>query len=148
MRRGAGSDDAVRAGAVARLRARRGELIETIFRKVQEGAFAGAGDDDAEYLAGLRAAFAAAVEIGLQGIERGAERAGPIPAAAVEQARRAACTGVSLDTVLRRYVAAAVARAGVLGGRPRRARRPARGLACAGFGARPPAGRGHGRVRR
>jgi hypothetical protein len=104
MRRSVGSVEAVRAGVVARLRARRGELIETIFRQVQAGAFAGAGDGDAEYLAGLRAAVAAAVEYSWRGIERGAERAGPIPAAAVEQARRAARTGVSLDTVLRRYV--------------------------------------------
>jgi hypothetical protein len=104
MRGSAGPDDAVRAGVVERLRARRAELLDAIFLKVQAGTLAVAHELDAEYLAGLRAAVAAAVDYSLQGIERGEEWEGPIPAAAVEQARRAARTGVSLDTVLRRYV--------------------------------------------
>src|SRR5580693_8973128 len=104
MRRKVGSVDAVRAGVVARLRARRGELLEAIFLKVQAGTLAVADELDAEYLVGLRAAVAAAVEYSLEGMERGEQWAGPIPAAAIEQVRRAARTGVSLDTVLRRYV--------------------------------------------
>ena len=89
---------------VARLRARRGEVVQEIFARVRGDAFDHAGDEDAEYVAGLRAAVAAAVDYGLEGIERGEEWAGPIPLVASEQARRAARVGVSLDTVLRRYV--------------------------------------------
>jgi diguanylate cyclase with GGDEF domain/PucR-like helix-turn-helix protein len=98
----------VRAGVVARLRERRGELVQAIFARVSDGAFGPVGVRDAEYMAGLRAAVGAAVEHGLQGIERGEEEDGspptPIPLAVLEQARRAARLGVSLDTVLRRYV--------------------------------------------
>jgi hypothetical protein len=104
MRNSVGAVRDVRAGVVARLRARRGELLEAIFVRVQAGALAAAGEMDAEYIAGLRAAVAAAVEYSLEGIEQGEEWVGPIPAAALEQVRRAARTGVSLDTVLRRYV--------------------------------------------
>lgn len=94
----------MRAVVVARLRVRQGELVQEIFARVRGDAFGGAGDGDAEYVAGLRAAVAAAVEYGLQGIERGDEGLGSIPAVVQEQARRAARVGVSLETVLRRYV--------------------------------------------
>jgi PucR C-terminal helix-turn-helix domain/GGDEF-like domain len=104
MQHGLGDVEKVREGLVGRLRARRGELIEAIFARVRDGAFGPAGVHDAEYLAGLRGAVGAAVEYGLAGIERGEDRIGPIPAVATEQARRAARIGVSLDTVLRRYV--------------------------------------------
>jgi len=89
---------------VARLRARRDELVGEIFARVSGDAFGFAGAGDVEYVAGLRAAVAATVEYGLDGIERGEQWAGPTPALAAEQARRAARAGVSLDTVLRRYV--------------------------------------------
>jgi hypothetical protein len=89
----AGSVNDVRAGVVARLRERRGELVQAIFARVRDGAFGAAGAQDAEYVAGLRAAVGAAVEHGLQGIERGEEEDGspptPIPVAVLEQARRA-----------------------------------------------------------
>jgi PucR-like helix-turn-helix protein/diguanylate cyclase with GGDEF domain len=104
MKPGAGPVGDVRVQVVAQLRARRGELVEAIFARVRGGAFARAGAGDVEYMAGLRAAVAAALEYGLQGIERGEEGVGPIPPAVSEQARRAARVGVSLDTVLRRYV--------------------------------------------
>ena len=98
----------VRAVVVGRLRARRGELVQAIFARVSDGAFGPVGAGDAEYVAGLRAAVAAAVEHGLEGIERGEEWDGspptPTPVVVLEQARRAARIGVSLDTVLRRYV--------------------------------------------
>jgi PucR C-terminal helix-turn-helix domain len=93
-----------RVGVLAGLRARRGELVDEIFARVRGDAFGGVGAQDVEYLAGLRAAVGAAVEYALEGIERGEGWAGAIPALAVEQARRAARVGVSLDTVLRRYV--------------------------------------------
>ena len=88
----------------ARLRARRGELVGEIFARVSGDAFGLAGAGDAEYVAGLRAAVAATVEYGLDGIEHGEQWAGRIPAVVSEQARRAARAGVGLDTVLRRYV--------------------------------------------
>ena len=94
----------VRAGVVERLRARRDELVEAIFARVRVGALASSGDDDAEYVAGLRATVDAAVEYVLEGIERGEGWVGPIPVVASEQARRAARAGVPLETVLRRYL--------------------------------------------
>jgi PucR C-terminal helix-turn-helix domain/GGDEF-like domain len=58
-----------------------------------------------EYAEGLRGAVSAGIDYGLAGIERGEERAPPIPEALLSQARLAARSGVSLDTVLRRYFA-------------------------------------------
>jgi hypothetical protein len=104
MRPGGGSVEDARVDVVRRLRARRPELLEAVFARVREGVFAGAGEEDAEYLAGLRAAVVAAIEYLLVELERGEDRPGPIPTAALEQARRAVRVGVSLDTVLRRYV--------------------------------------------
>ncbi len=99
-----GSIEDVRTGVAARLRARRAELVGRIFARVRDDAFGTVGARDAEYVAGLRAAVAAAVEYVLERIEHGQEGVGPIPAVALRQARRAARVGVSLDTVLRRYV--------------------------------------------
>jgi PucR C-terminal helix-turn-helix domain/GGDEF-like domain len=90
---------------VARLCVRRDELINAIFSRVSGAMFDRSEDEDAEYVAGLRAAVAAAVDYGLEGIEHGEQWAGPVPDVVVEQARRAARVGVSLETVLRRYVA-------------------------------------------
>jgi hypothetical protein len=87
-----------------RLRARGGELVAAIFARVCDGAFGAVGVQDAQYMSGLRVAVAAALEYGLQGIEGGEEWTGPIPESLLEQARRAARVGVTLDTVLRRYV--------------------------------------------
>jgi hypothetical protein len=90
---------------VERLRARREELVRAIFARVRGDAFGRAGAEDAEYLEGLRATVAAALEYAIEGIEHGEEGAGQVPAVASEQARRAARGGVGLDTVLRRYAA-------------------------------------------
>ncbi|HEX5608543.1 MAG TPA: helix-turn-helix domain-containing protein [Solirubrobacterales bacterium] len=57
------------------------------------------------YAAGLRDAVAAAVDYGLDGIEKGGDLPAAIPPEAVLQARRAARGGIRLDTVLRRYAA-------------------------------------------
>jgi len=90
------------------------ETDEAIFARVRDLAPGAAGLADPEYIAGLRAAVAAALEYVLVGIELGDDQSPPtqgeewgaqIPAVALEQARRAARTGVGLDTVLRRYVA-------------------------------------------
>jgi DNA-binding PucR family transcriptional regulator len=58
-----------------------------------------------EYAEGLRRAVAAALDYGLQGVERGDEGTPEIPDPLLSQARLAARSGVSLDTVLRRYLA-------------------------------------------
>lgn len=104
MRADVGSVDDACAGVVARLRTRRPELVQAIFARVRDGAFGPVEATDARYVEGLHAAVEAAVEYALAGIEHGEGWAGPIPALALEQARRAARMGVSLDTVLRRYV--------------------------------------------
>jgi PucR C-terminal helix-turn-helix domain/GGDEF-like domain len=94
----------IRAELVVRLRARSAEIEDTIFNRVRQLSEPAEGDDP-EYRAGLRATVAEAVDYALLGIERGEEWDGPIPDAAEAQARRAARSGVKLDTVLRRYAA-------------------------------------------
>ena len=95
--------ESVRAGLAERLRARRSELEETIFARFQKSGYDPALGEDAEYVAGARAAVAEAVDYGFMAIEHGEEWLSSIPPAAVAQARRAARNGVSLDRVLLRY---------------------------------------------
>lgn len=90
---------------IRRLRARRGEIVPAVFAHVRSVAPDPVGVEDVEYVEGLRAAVRAAVEYGLDGIEREWECAEPIPATVTAQARRAARRGVSLEIVLRRYTA-------------------------------------------
>lgn len=88
-----------------RLQARCPAIEEAIFAHVRRVAPNPAGiKEDPEYIAGMRAAVTAIVDYALTGIEQGEEWSGPIPSSAVAQAHRAARDGVSLDTVLRRYV--------------------------------------------
>lgn len=88
---------------------RQGEIEQAIFARVSGVASVDRDparpDGDAEYAAGLRATVTAAVDYVLGGIERG-EGWGSvsIPREAVVQAHRAARGGVSLDTVMRRYM--------------------------------------------
>jgi PucR-like helix-turn-helix protein/diguanylate cyclase with GGDEF domain len=63
------------------------------------------GDVDAAYAEGMHTAVSIAIDYGLTAIERGEQRTPPVPAALLAQARVAARSGVSLDTVLRRYFA-------------------------------------------
>ncbi|HEU4393453.1 MAG TPA: helix-turn-helix domain-containing protein [Solirubrobacterales bacterium] len=58
-----------------------------------------------EYAHGLRAAVSVALEHGLAALERSGDSPPPIPPVLLAQARMAARAGVSLDTVLRRYLA-------------------------------------------
>jgi PucR C-terminal helix-turn-helix domain/GGDEF-like domain len=95
-----------RAGVVAGLRSRRRELADAIFARVRDDLLGAVGAEDAEYSLGLHQAVAVAVDYVLEGIERGTESSGVIPAEVISQARRAARAGVSLDTVIRNYVAA------------------------------------------
>jgi hypothetical protein len=89
---------------VQALRARQSEIEEAIFARVREVTSDPAGDGDAEYVMGLRAAIATALDYCFMGIEHGGSWSGSVPAQAVAQAQRAARSGVSLDTVLRRYM--------------------------------------------
>lgn len=102
MRSGA----AVRAGAdiAERLRERRGEIEQALLTRTYAVSEPPA-DSGPEYAEGLRVAVAAGVEYGLEGIERGERSAPAVPEALLAQARLAARSGVSLDTVLRRYFA-------------------------------------------
>jgi hypothetical protein len=93
-----------RVEIVGRLRARRRQIERAIFERVSGAGFGHAGEHDAEYVAGLRAAVAAAVELSLLALQH-QEPPRQIPAVAIEQARRAARMGINLDTVLRRYIA-------------------------------------------
>jgi hypothetical protein len=93
-----------RAEIAARLESRRPEIEEAILTRVSAVADA-ALDTDATYLQGLRAAIGAAIGFGLAGIELGEERCGPVPPAALTQARYAARLRVGLPVVLRRYTA-------------------------------------------
>ena len=95
----------ISAGVVERLRSQCSEIEETIFAYVRDALPDPIGDEDAEYVVGLRAAVTAAVDYGLTGIEHGEGWSGPAPSAAIVQAGRAARGGVGLDTVLLRYVA-------------------------------------------
>lgn len=97
--------DEIRAEIVARLRARSTEIEDMVFNRVRQLAEP-AECDDPEYRAGLRATVAEGVDYALLAIERGENWDGPIPDASAVQARRAARSGVKLDTVLRRYAAA------------------------------------------
>ena len=58
-----------------------------------------------EYAEGLRGAVSAGLDYGLVGVERGEQAAPPVPETLLAQARLAARSGVSLDIVLRRYLA-------------------------------------------
>jgi hypothetical protein len=98
------SIERVRAELTERLQARRGEIEQAALTRIH-AVSDGTGASDPEYAQGLRAALSAAIEYSFAGIERGEERAPPIPTALLAQARLAACSGVSLDTVLRRYFA-------------------------------------------
>lgn len=85
-----------------RLRGRLPQIEEAIFTRV--GAISRlASPSDPEYLAGLRATVHDVVDYALTGLETGDGTLPPVPTAALAQARRAARSGISLDTVLRRY---------------------------------------------
>jgi hypothetical protein len=96
------AEQSARAGLTERLRARRSELEQVIFARFRQSGYDPALGEDAEYVAGARAAVAEAVDYGLTAIEHGEEWLGSIPPAAVAQARRAARNCVSLERVLLR----------------------------------------------
>lgn len=89
----------------SRLNFRRVELEGAILGRVCEIVPDGPHLEDPEYVFGLRAAIASVVEYALVGVEQGEDWRAPIPSAVIAQAQRAACASISLDTVLRRYIA-------------------------------------------
>lgn len=93
---------ALRAALRVRLQARRAELAQAALTRVNAVSDSD-GPADPAYAEGLRAAVSAALDYGFDIIEGGEESAPPVPAVLLTQARVAARSGVSLDTVLRRY---------------------------------------------
>jgi hypothetical protein len=99
-----GSLGQARVTIASRLEERRPEIEQATLDRVY-GVSEPAETADPEYVHGLRAAVAAALDHGLAALRRSEERSPPIPALLLVQARLAARVGVSLDTVLRRYFA-------------------------------------------
>lgn len=87
-----------------RLRERRAEIEQVALTRVYSVSDPTEGLDP-EYLSGLRAAVTAALDYGIEALERSEDRPAPIPTVLRSQARLAARNGVELDTVLRRYCA-------------------------------------------
>jgi hypothetical protein len=104
-RDGAERLDEIRLGIASRLKSRTSEIDQAIYARVVSAVPDPVASEDRTYRASMREAISEVVAYGLTSIERGPEWAGPIPAAAVAQARLAARVGVGLGTVLRRYVA-------------------------------------------
>jgi len=94
----------IRVELVARLRGRLTEIEDAIFARARTLSES-VGEEDPEYIAGLRATVSESLDFALSHIEKGEDWTGPIPSTAAEQARRSARAGVRLDTVLRRYAA-------------------------------------------
>jgi PucR C-terminal helix-turn-helix domain/GGDEF-like domain len=93
-----------RAGLGNWLRERSAAIEEAIFARVRAMPDSG-GEMTADYADGLRAAVAESVRFGLSCIEQGEGWSGAIPPAVSAQAHLAVRSGVSLETVLRRYKA-------------------------------------------
>jgi hypothetical protein len=103
------SFERARAELAKRLRERQAEIEQAVMTRAfavsDDGEPLDLSSADPTYLDGLRTAIAAAVDFGLEVIERGEERSPPPPPILLAQARLAARYGVGLDTVLRRYSA-------------------------------------------
>ncbi|HWA55293.1 MAG TPA: helix-turn-helix domain-containing protein [Solirubrobacterales bacterium] len=83
---------------------RRPEIERAVLARVQSVCDP-AEVEDARYAQGLRSAVLTAIDYSLAAIDLGEEKMPPVPAGLLAQARLAARSGVSLDTVLRRYFA-------------------------------------------
>ncbi len=102
---GAKARGELRATIVARLRARRPEIVQAIHAHILEAVPDLTGGRDLAYQAGLLAAVSAVLDFGLEAIEQDSTCPGSIPPEAGVQVRRAARAGVEPGTVIRRYVA-------------------------------------------
>ncbi len=87
------------------LRARHAEIARAIYDRIRVAVPGSVDDRDPAYQAGLLAAVNAILSYSLDVIEHGPHSSGSIPAETVAQAHRAARAGISLGTVLRRYIA-------------------------------------------
>lgn len=93
-----------RAIVAKRLRERSGEIEEAVLAR-SAALLEPAQVLGPEFLDGQRVAVAAAVDYGLAAIELGEERTPPVPEVFHSHARLTARSGVSVDTMLRRYFA-------------------------------------------
>jgi hypothetical protein len=104
LHRDGASEQELRAELAARLRRRKDEIELGVVARLDSVS----GEElpaDTEYLEGLRNAVTTAVDYGIGSVELGAENLRPVPPLLVAQARIAACSGIELDMVLRRYFA-------------------------------------------
>ena len=93
-----------RAKLCAQLRSRRPEIEDALVTRVY--ALADPAEvTDPDYVTGLRASLATAIDYGIAALEVGESRLSEIPPALSAQARAAARNGVGLETVLGRYFA-------------------------------------------
>jgi PucR C-terminal helix-turn-helix domain/GGDEF-like domain len=96
--------DSARGELCERLRSRGPEIEAAIATRVY--ALADPSEvADPDYVGGLRAALATAIQYGLAALEFGERRSPGVPPALAAQARAAARSGVGLETVLQRYFA-------------------------------------------
>jgi hypothetical protein len=102
--RSATSSERARSLLSKRLRARAGEIERAILSRLEAIAALGSNADPG-YVEGLRQAVSTALEYGLLAIEASEDDAPSVPVALLSQARLAARNGVSLETVVRRYLA-------------------------------------------
>jgi PucR C-terminal helix-turn-helix domain len=95
---------AQRADVAARMRESQAEIEQAVLARA--AALLGPVRDlDPQFIEGQREAAAAAVEYGIRAIEVGEERLREVPAVFHAQARLTARSGVSMDTMMRRYFA-------------------------------------------
>lgn len=99
-----GSTDLQRGRLRARLETRRAEIEEMALCRFH-AVSAPSEDADPSYLAGIRTAISAAIDYAFDAIELDREEPPAPPPALLVQARLAARNGVTLETMLRRYIA-------------------------------------------
>ena len=93
-----------REAVAARMRECRAEIDHAVLSRA-EALLGPVRDLDPQFLEGQRTAAAAAVDYGIKAIEIGEERLREVPAVFHAQARLTARSGVSVDTMMRRYFA-------------------------------------------
>lgn len=94
------------SGKIAkRLRIRSAEIATAIEKGIRKSVPDSVSHNDAAYQSGVTDAVIAILDYCLDAIENDVEQARSIPPQAIAQAHRAARAGVSMGTVLRRYVA-------------------------------------------
>ena len=94
----------IRSGLANRLRARRGEIEQAVLTRIHSVPDP-TSNPGLEYTEGVRAAVCAALDHGIEAVERSEDQPPPIPTVLLSQARMAARHGIRLETVLRRYLA-------------------------------------------